>query len=324
MKVYAALGGLLILGVVACGGGGSSSPSGIVPTTVPSAPVYTLSLSISGGLEPRSASARWRKPQTVSGLLPVLLVEPDAATTTVGLNFSFGADSALATAVVSPLPPAAPSFASTTAQVTLSTPSPNAATPAPGTYQQVISPNVADTTPVNGSFNVTLPSAAPVSTSVFIYKRVTLGCATNPSQYGIGASEYVGGIKFINGEATPETSPAASDLYISGPNCFGNFASAETENTLHYPGGGVYLPDSLAFNLATTANWSNAGTSNTTAAMTDGATPLLGYFTIRTIDATPNVVVIDFRSISAGGPNRGDAQMSGGFKECGFDTDGAC
>jgi hypothetical protein len=327
----------LVVGLAACGGGsggGGTTLPHITPSGAPSSPPtatptpstapagYKITLTYTGGLQPRTAASSRRRTPKDSGSspAPILLVEPDSEVlfgTPTLLTGENGSNVGVAVSV-SPMPSSAPQFSASDPDVALATPAPNSA------YQQVVNSDVANTAPVAGTFTVTV-SPTSVTASVFTYERINLGCANvSPSQIGATGFEYAGGVKFVNGAPVAQTDPSASDVYISGPTCYGNFQSMEAENTLHFPGGGASIDPTISFNTLTASSWSNAATSFTTASLTDGSTPISNVLAIETIDPTPAVVFINFLSEAAGGPTRGYAQFSGGSKECGFATDGSC
>jgi hypothetical protein len=301
-------------GLAACGGGGGSSPAPTPPIATVAPAAYTVSIHEVGGLAPMSMGRATKS--TTAVVQPILVTEPDANPLQTWPDTG-----GVAEAIVAPAPSPAPAtWSDTTPQTTLptsSTPVPNAA----GTYDNPV--QATGRGAAGGTLTFNLPSiSVSQTTSLVKYSRVTLGCSATNSPNIPGGTPFPGGVAIVNGVITPETTRAASDIYVSGAQCYGDFVTTETTPTLHYPGGGAFIAASTTFSSITATSWVNTQTSNTTASMIDnGAANYVLIFKTST-QATPVVVKTFFRLVQPGGPNRGDSILSGASCVLGSCPDG--
>jgi hypothetical protein len=278
--------------LAACSGGGGGGSTSVPPVATPTpAPKVSYSITVrqvAGGANGSASAAVRRVPLATVGSNVVLLTASDPLTIYTRIDTS-----SVVEAVVNPVPSGTPapvwsSGVNGVQTAPLATPP----SPQPGVYDQQVT--TSSTSPTSGTLTISIPELnASANPQVYVYPRLSLACDPN-------SSTYSGGVAFVNGVVTPQSDPATSDIWISGPNCPGKFHSAEAENTLHYPGGGKIIPYPTALNTITAAAWSNVQTSNTLASMiANGATSF--EYIIRTVtQAAPGTVKIALGSIQPG------------------------
>jgi hypothetical protein len=154
--------------------------------------------------------------------------------------------------------------------------------------------------------------------NVDIYPRFAIGCGT-----AAGSAEFPQGITFnADGTTTAETTPAASDLYFSGPDCTGNFTSTESGDFVHVPGGAISTIDSGnalgAFPTIRTASFSANDVSyayNIISKNMPGSEPPIGPGIVGILETRSGKLVkfmITYRFIAFGPPN--SYFISGGYE----------
>lgn len=115
--------------------------------------------------------------------------------------------------------------------------------PAPEEFTSMLGPTVYVTGVAPGKTTLTATAVGPpmnvaVSAPVYVYQVIDVGCVDG------GA---LGGVSFASdGRYKAPTTIAASDLYVTGPDCGGAFHDARaTGETVHVPLGGTLLADSI-------------------------------------------------------------------------------
>ncbi len=248
---------LAILALAACGGGGSSGAGGYVPppvsppTTAPLA--ATLAYSWSGALAPNGATQTFSVGRYTLSASPTPTPIPvqssvcdprSADCRPPGQQQYRGTDINptinvvdLASPEPNPMPSATLSMpGALTVQAEPSS--------APYTYTYMQNTSLAHTC---GNATATVKSQN-LSIPVCVFPSFTIGCAPAVwDQPGSGYSTAVtGGWSFD--QNAPETTIAASDVYMSGPNCTGDFYALDAgpaETIVYFPYGATALQENV-------------------------------------------------------------------------------
>lgn len=278
--------GLVALILAGCGGG-SSNPIGTPPTPQPL--VYQAQLVFKGPLAGSASGVStlsgWRSVQSMNqrgilaapGATPVPIMIVTAPDTNSGPESSaFGGE---VQAVVSPMPSASPTvtFSSTDAVAVINTPQP----PVQGQTPQPLPPGVVSQAFVNGNGAVQTQSAgnaaavisAPVgespTTAVYSYMSIALDCSPASAQSILpGATVNHFGWQWTGSTWIPDDNVATADIYIDGTNpgsgqpCMAP-NPAESEITVHIPGGDTRITSDTPFSSVAASQWANTETSFT-------------------------------------------------------------
>ncbi len=320
--------------LAACGGGASSSSPLPVASNMPVAITpYSIQISYRGGMEPNGSTtqvvARGPQSNATATPLPIMLVAPDS--TAPQARFGQSETGAEVSASVSPAPSPALASPSTWSQglgttIDLQTPAPMPSA-SPNLLQSIVTvPQVGA-----GATTLTVIVPAPVNATqsipVFVYARLTLWCPhVNPATEQV-PSEVVQGVSFdAQGNATPESSPASSDVYLDGPNCYGAFNNTgESAATLHFPYGAVTIAtnnfSTNPFNSLTASQWTDSMT-----AIPAGFAQFSNAYIFKTstgaiVKFEPTVFVLD-AEIATGGTTNSEGIESGGYAVSGVSPDG--
>lgn len=162
-------------------------------------------------------------------------------------------------AVVSPAPSSSPSaaFSNTNNAAVLGSISPAPTLPANVVAEQnVTSGNVVDTQSA-GTVTATISSPVnqSVQTPVYAYAPISVTCE-NPEPAGSAP-----GWAYVNSAWVTESTPAASDIYLTGPDCPGSFYAATADAALNFPGGGLLFSTDTPFSSLTASQWVATQTS---------------------------------------------------------------
>jgi len=254
------------LALAACGGGstgGGVAPPTSGPTATPaptSTPlVYAAKIVWAGSMHYATAGLGDVRPASIdSSSGAILMVAGDSTDPTAQGSDPRGATVA---AQVSPAPTSYPTTTfSTTGISAVATIAPTP-TPAPSTSPQpptiLLEPGQ---TNQSGAGTVTATIAAPVASATtapaIVYPMLTLNCGR-----AVPTGEHIFGVKLVGTSWVDDPDPTTADLYL-GTNNVGCFpGDSSTANTLYYPGGGVILDSTNAFDLIATTDWANSGTS---------------------------------------------------------------
>lgn len=251
------------IGLAACsGGGGGGTGGGTPPTLAPTATplAYAPKIVWSGAMHYSTGTGAGSFiPASIdSSSGAILMVAGDSTDPTAEGSDPRGAT---VTAQVSPQPTAYPETTFTTTGITAiatiaPTPTPGpSASPQPPTI--LLEPGQDN---ASGAGTVTATIAAPVAAATtapaIVYPLLTLNCGR-----AVPTGEHIFGVQWDGSQWVDDPDPTTADLYL-GTNNAGCFPSdPSTGNTLYYPGGGVILDSTNAFDLVATTDWSNAGTS---------------------------------------------------------------
>lgn len=271
MKRFALpLSALLIVALAACGGGGSSS-GGPLPTTAPSSmpTSYAAYLEFHGALtgnvqaDLRHAYDR-RLDSGAATPLPILLTSP-IENGCVGPN-CVAVGNNYVEAVVSPEPTATPitTFSNTAADVTIAATSLPSSAPTGAVAAAQVQNSGVNNVQSTGTASAVIgaPVNQTATNTVYQYRAIGIECNTG------GDTNYSPGWAW-NGSAWVTTStPATSDVYVTGSSCDGAFAVAGDPGTLHFPGGGSLISTDTYFSTIAASSWTNTQTSATNTALT--------------------------------------------------------
>ena len=265
--------------LAACGGGGSSPIGGGVPAT-PAPIAYQAQIVFKGALAGSQSGASTlsigRSIQSMNqrGILaapgatpvPIMVVSPMTASDNVGIAYGVSSLGGAVDVVVSPMPSSTPqvTFASTNPNAVLQTPAPNASPlplPANAIAQQLVgsNPNALNAQSA-GSITATVgsPISSSPSTAVYTYAAIDLLCAPFQSAppgtfpaFAWNGTSWVGQNVIVG-----------ADIYLSGPQCTdAGFQTNESQQTIHFPGGGATFSTDTPFAAFTASQWTNIETS---------------------------------------------------------------
>ncbi|MGD0053359.1 MAG: hypothetical protein ABSD03_16260 [Vulcanimicrobiaceae bacterium] len=232
--------------LAACGGGGGASPAPPVPTATPSTGSLSIHFAIIGAGESANAGATVSALRRLLGrhVLDTVAQEPveiaaqlcnsTAASCELSQVATAGDSSIVIPQVInssgSPVPEASPPAISSqnTADAAVATPS---VAPSASPEVQV----TADTSsPVQTAISVTYPGVSG-SLPVNIYQNAGLQCPT--------ADAYAAtGFTASGGSLVPASSLATADIYFTGAECPGAYASTG-DVVLNVPDGAVWISD---------------------------------------------------------------------------------
>jgi hypothetical protein len=230
------------------------------PVTVTSGGVtYTASIRWTG-LGQTTSSALRGTAATTGSIIPLTLTAPTMNTFQAFGQGSGSLDFANVTLQVSPAPSPAVTPQWTVSGVGL-TSSPN-----PGGDTNVVSTTIGQIG--SGTISASIPSIGLTATAnVYVFPRFLISCGAFPPFLGpIDTTQFNSAFAFESGAAMPQTTIAASDLYVTGPNCSGVFQDpAALLYTVHFPFGATLLatPNGSGF--------SGTPITQVTAAMYDGS-----------------------------------------------------
>lgn len=247
---------LVIAALAACSGGGGGTP-GAPPTVAPTTPplAYAAKIVWAGAMHYATTGASLYRPQSIdSSSGAILMVSGDSTDPTAQGGDPRGA------AVAAQVSPAPTSYPTTTFTTTLAVAS-IAPTPTPAPSASPQPPTILlqpGHTNASGTGTVTATIASPVSVAttapVIVYPMLTLNCGR-----AVPTGEHIFGVQWNGTAWVDDANPATADLYLgNNAGCFPGDSS--TSNTLYYPGGGVILASTNAFDLIATTDWANAGT----------------------------------------------------------------
>lgn len=258
---------LVIATLAACGGGGSSSSGGGViapPTTTPTSYVAFLEFhgQMTGNVQ--DAVRRAYSHRLDSGTatpLPILITAPIENGCVAGYCVNTGNN--YVQAIVSPKPTGTPAttFANTAPDVTIAPTTVPSAAPTGVVAEAQVENSGADNVQTSGTASATIgsPVDQTASLSVYQYRAIGLECNTN------GDANYSPGWAWNGTAWVTASSPATSDVYLTGASCDGNFAVAGDPGTLHFPGGGSLISTDTYFSTIAASSWTNTQTSATLA-----------------------------------------------------------
>jgi len=302
--------------LVACGSDGSVQLP--VPSPTSSNSTYTAKLTWLGSAAVGAKSVG-RSIQSVGIASPVILTVPANPDYPSG---SFDT-SAILIATVSPIPIASPSptFATSTTATSLEPAPAGYVPPLGGGAEVIVALQGASSGTATANFSTQLTSA---TIPVYVYARFALGCASFDPTFS-RTDAFSGGLTVsATGVVSPTTTRASSDVYIAGPNCFGDFKDATLNfPTLFFPGGGVLLLDSgtpsSVFTSYTTANFANAYTSfnmQNLVTVSNGVTTIYDGFIYKT-----RTGVINKAFFTADGASLTQTQITGPNATTGYSPD---